>query len=339
MLELTRRCPLGCRHCSTSSLPSSDQLPGDPLIRLVRSFTPHDHPRVMVLSGGEPLLRPRLVRLVAELARAAGTRSYLLSGGFFARTASIPAGILAAIASVDHFAVSLDAFHEEQVPRARVLDVVGRVLASGTDASVQVAGMDDGDPYLAGVTAEVVRRFGGRVPVLTGRVSPVGRAAEWMAAAGPAPRPAWPAPCTMAAWPAVTAAGTVVACCNQRVLDGPVPAHLLLGHAAVDGWPVIRDRLRASPALRALRSHGPWRLAERPAGPAACGGYCETCRDLGGTPGLTERASALMATGEALALEAGIAGWDARRAARTFVRRYGVGRYAELAFLGCAPGP
>ena len=178
-LALTRRCPLRCRHCSTRSRMTSYQQPAGPLLRFAESFTPADHPEFVLFTGGEPLLRPGLVRALAATARARGSGSYLLTGAFFARGEVIPAPIGAALRSVDHVAVSMDVFHEAQVPRRQVFRLLHTILDSGTDTSVQACGSAPGDPYIAELTGQVRREFGDRVPMLVTTVRAAGRARSW----------------------------------------------------------------------------------------------------------------------------------------------------------------
>jgi hypothetical protein len=297
-MALTRRCPLRCRHCSTMSGPdlsgpASEQQPAAPLRRFAATFTPADHPEYLLLTGGEPLLRPGLVRTLAETARAAGTRNYLLTGAFFAERGRLPAPIRAALESVDHVAVSIDVFHEAQVRRDRVFRLLHELLAMGRAASLQTCGTGPDDPYLAELTGHVRREFGDRIPMLVTTVQPAGRARAWLRAPGPAPLdpaaseppaserlaselpvPGPPAaPCELLSWPVVAFDGTIAACCNQDVLDRrPVPAHLRLGHVSTSSWPEIRRACVTSAALRALRTRGPLQLAHRFAGPAGPAG-------------------------------------------------------------------
>jgi hypothetical protein len=84
--------------------------------------------------------------------------------------------------------------------------------------------------------------------------------------------------------------GTVVACCNQGVVDGPVPPHLRLGHIAEDTWSIVRQRSRESPMIRAIRAFGPEYMVERfGSGRITCTGYCDTCYKLGSDPAISER--------------------------------------------------
>ena len=88
--------------------------------------------------------------------------------------------------------------------------------------------------------------------MLVNGVNSVGRAREWLAEPedGPAPAAIEAEPCTLAHWPLVAFDGTIVACGNDDVVDGPAPAHLRLGHADTDGWPEVRERCLASSMLR-----------------------------------------------------------------------------------------
>ncbi|MFF3754894.1 radical SAM protein [Streptomyces sp. NPDC002018] len=349
LLNLTRRCPLHCAHCSSSSTMESEEPDGEGLLRFVGTFRAQDRPDVLMMSGGEPLLRPDLVAALATRARRAGTRSALLTGAFFAadsdaRDTPIPARILRAITAVDHFSVSVDAFHEREVPRRAVFRTVRRVLDAGVPASLHLVGSGADDPYLTDLVSDVRRTFADRVPMLVNTVRSVGRAASWATARPAAPDPERALPCSMAAWPVVAHDGTVLACCNQRTVDTrPPPAHLTLGHISEDTWPLIRERSSSSPVLRMIRTVGPANLLHRAAPGAPAEGYCAGCRRLG------ERPEAL-ATADRIASGAAGALLD-RHAARlqsdagpvTLVRRHGSAGHAGLVALvpataGPAPG-
>ncbi|GIJ47868.1 hypothetical protein Val02_47540 [Virgisporangium aliadipatigenens] len=349
LFALTQRCPLRCRHCSSSSTMDGPEPEAARALAFVESFARDRAPAVLLMTGGEPLLRPDLVTALAAAARRAGTRSALLTGAFFAAADPVPAPILRAIRAVEHFSVSVDAFHERQVRRRDVLRLLGRVRAEGIAVSVHAlaAGADDG--YLAGLDADLRRALGGPVPMLVNTVRAIGRATGWATARPHAADPADVNPCAMAAWPVVAPDGTVVACCNQDTVDRrPVPAHLRLGHVDTDDWPTIRARGLASPALRMIRAAGPGYLASlcppaaddrdaagtsrtaRAGDPAAAGGgsQCATCRRLG--PAALEAARGV-ASGAAGALLDGHAA-EVQRAAGpvALLRRYADPRHAHL---------
>ncbi|MCX4553510.1 radical SAM protein [Streptomyces sp. NBC_01387] len=329
LATLTRRCPLSCAHCSTSSGPRGEDTPAEALRRFVGGFTSGNRPEVLMLTGGEPLLRPALVEELAALAATAGTRTSVLSGMFFAAEGRVPGRIMRALRHVAHFSASIDVFHEREVPRAAAFRAVHRIMESGIDVSFHVVGNAVDDPYLADITTSIRTEFRDRAAVLVNHVRPVGRAAGW-AAARTVPFQAAPdkilaggpvAPCAMAAWPVVTFDGTVTACCNQRVVDDrPVPEHLRLGHIAEDDWPLVRRRCEESPVLRTIRTAGV--------------GSCTDCRGLARRPAaldVAERAGSRPAAGAMDALGARL---QRDAGAASLLRRYGSERYAPLVLLG-----
>lgn len=347
LVSLTRRCPLACAHCSTASTLSGEQLESGSLLRFVSTFQPRDRPEVIMLTGGEPMLRPRLVADVAELARAAGTRSAVLTGAFFARGGRFPAAIRRAAQAVDHFSVSLDAYHEAEVPRRDVFRLLRALLDARVAVSLHITGSGAADPYLDDVTSDVVATFGGRVPMIVSEVRALGRAAGWRAAAGDAAAdaaaPGLAEPCALAAWPVIAFDGTITACCNQDVVDGRRrPAHLRLGHIDTGTWSAVRNGSEGSGALRMLRTVGPRYLGGVPprgprgarSGPAA---YCAACQglDLSAADGAGLLAFAAGPAGELLDREAGRI--QARRGPAGFVRRYGCARHADLVALPGRP--
>jgi hypothetical protein len=300
------------------------------LRRFIGSFHPGQRPEILLMTGGEPMLRPGLVAGLAVAARRAGTRSAVLTGAFFSRDGRLPERIRRAARAVDHVSVSIDAFHEREVPRESVFRLLGHLIDLGVPVSVHATGTGADDPYLADLVAATARAFGDRVPMLVNTIRAIGRATTWAAPgarAGAGHRPVLP--CSMAAWPVVAPDGAVVACCNQQTVDRrPVPAHLLLGHMASDDWARVRERALASPVLRMLRTTGPRYLWAGDPDPPV--GYCDGCRRLSERP----------AAGTAAArIAAGVAGELLDQlAARTqvaagpvgYLKRHACARYAHL---------
>lgn len=339
-LALTRRCPLSCAHCATNSTFTSEEAPAEMFVRFVDSFTVEDHPQALAISGGEAFLRPALLQDLAERAALVGCRSLALSGMFWAKAKRIPPPIKRAIDVLDHFSCSLDIFHEREVRREDVYRVLDTLLSEGKDVSIHVTGLDADDPYIAERTGEIRAVFDDRVPILVNGVNAYGRAAEWMEVpdeidAGPVA----PNPCALAAWPLVAFDGTVVACGNDTVVDGPAPPHLRLGHADVDGWPAVRARTLASNMLRAIRTFGPEHLVERHgSGVIRCDGYCSSCMQIPNDPALIDRVETMMDGPNGALMEEHVLALERHAGAIGFIRRFGMPEYADLVSLG-APAP
>ncbi len=294
-LTLTRRCPLTCAHCSTNSTLESEEILAATLIKFVKTFTSTDRPDIVLLTGGEALLRPDLVMQLANIAHSVGSKVYLISGMFFARgNVSIPRKIHKAILSVDHLVASLDVFHEAQVPKASIFKVFETLRSQQKDVSFQLTGSSKDDPYLKRTIAEIREYFQDQVPILVSKLSSIGRAEEWLPKST---REAFgnPEPCLFATWPVVAFDGNVVACPHQPVVDGPSPQHLSLGNIAVDDWQTIKRRFLNSSMLRAIRMFGPEYITQEYSSHKSCNkGYCSSCLELSKDPNLDNRMRDLM---------------------------------------------
>jgi hypothetical protein len=290
----------------------------------------------MAISGGEAFLRPALLEELATAARLTGCRSAALSGMYWARGGRIPPAVRRAIEALDHFSASVDVFHEREVPRGDVFDVLDTLLADGHDVSIHVVGLDERDPYLAETTDAVMERFGDQVPMLCNGINPVGRAAGWF------PLPEYrtsvrvePFPCSLSAWPVIGYEGTIVACGNDDVVEGPAPDHLRIGHAATDSWAQIRDRMLRSPMVRAIRTYGPEYVHDRfGSGALSCSGYCATCQKLSDDGPLIQAVDLAMSRPAAKTVEETVERFLVAAGARSFVERFALPRYAELVTLG-----
>jgi hypothetical protein len=130
----------------------------------------------------------------------------------------------------------------------------------------------------------------------------------------------------------------VVACCRQRVVDGPAPAHLHLGHAPRLRWSEVAESVRRRPVLRALRVLGPESLARAGGAPLSADGYCGTCEALADTPGPERAAAELVARPGFPVMEAQVRDMQLTAGPEWFARRYGIPRYAHMLTLGYA-GP
>jgi hypothetical protein len=304
-------------------------------VRFVDTFDIDNRPEILAMSGGEALLRPKLVRKLAERAREAGTRSTVLSGMFFAGSKSIPPQIKEAIRAVDHFSASIDVFHEREVPHANVFRVLELLLSDGIDVSLHVVGRNASDPYLENIIGEVRSVFDGRVPMLVNTVSAFGRARAWLTGYNTkSPTKVEADPCAMAAWPVVGFDGTIVACGNDNVLESR-PTHLRLGHANTDDWSTVRARTLNSSMIRALRLFGPEYIAARfRDGGLGCDGYCQTCMKWLDEPALEQSIHRIMAKPSVAILEEQVSAMQRRAGAVAFARRHGLPRYAELVALG-----
>jgi hypothetical protein len=307
----------------------------DPLRAIVDSFTPQDHPRFVCLTGGEPLLRPELVAELTRTAQASGAKVVMATGGFFAAKPTVPPAIQRALDGIDHVVLSMDAFHEPEVPRHQAIKLLRGVLQRGQGASVQLVGTGPDDPYVLDTIDDLRTNFDDEVAILVGKLVPVGRGAD-LGTVRLLPRgPAEPdltaiqaEGCPMLSWPVITDDGSVVACCDQFVVDGAAASHLRIGRADQLTWPQIREFVENRPLSRAIRVFGPRYLAARSDPTALQAGACTTCRGLGERPEVLATAEELVSTATMPAIEHHVRVHAIRNLPN------GVPELAHLAFLG-----
>ncbi|MCU4943046.1 radical SAM protein [Bacillus cereus] len=331
-MSLTRRCPLSCEHCSTNSSLNSEEHPEEMFYRFIKTFTPDNKPNILFLTGGEALLRPKLVIELTELAHSVGTAVCLISGMFFAKQNEIPSIISRAIDGVDLFLASLDFYHEKQVSRMAVFRTLTQLLDQGKDVGIQAVGLNEQDPYLEDLITDVIKNFGTRVPLLISQVGAIGRASDWKDIDK---RPInsdidnEPNPCIVSSWPVIGFDGTITACCNQKVIDGPPPQHLRIGHAAIDNWEKVRSHFMNSSILRAIRLFGPQYLANQyDSKGATCDGYCSTCKKFSESPEVVQKVNSFMARPTMDLIEEKILQLQQEDL------RYGIEKYTHLTELG-----
>lgn len=140
--ELTRRCPLACRHCraSAQSTAHADELNTAACLRVVDSLVAHGGKPLLILTGGEPLSRADVWE-IAKRASDGGLRVVLAPCGTSVNAASISrmlaSGIKAISLSMDGAtAAQHDAFRG--VPGSFAANLTAMQLARDAGLSFQI---------------------------------------------------------------------------------------------------------------------------------------------------------------------------------------------------------
>jgi len=139
--ELTRQCTLKCKHCRASAErgPYTGELSFEEVCRVVDSIAAHYDP-IMILTGGEPMLRPDLLDIIRHV-KARGLRPVMATCGALlteeAARAIREAGVERISVSIDGAtAASHDAFRG--VPGAFDAMMAGVAAARKADLAFQV---------------------------------------------------------------------------------------------------------------------------------------------------------------------------------------------------------
>ena len=279
-LAITRRCPLSCAHCSTSSAMDSEEQADEPLISFVSTFTEADRPEYTIVTGGEPLLRPSLIEKFGTLIHNVEAKLVVGTGLFFALDGILNRRVENALRSVDHLIISIDEFHEVQLPRGNVYRTIHKLRDLGISLSVQTTRRGDNDQFAASLIASLRSEFGDAVPIVVTQLQNVGRAKDLGLIGDLSSNSTAPfEPCILATWPVVGFSGDIVACTNQVTVDGPRPSHLFLGHVSTSRWTEIRKAIEERHLLRAIRTVGPRNILQTQR-KSDCIGYCTACRAI-----------------------------------------------------------
>jgi AdoMet-dependent heme synthase len=161
--EVTRACALACVHCRADAVHRRDPREltteeGFRLIEQVRGFG--EQPPLLVLTGGDPMLRPDLADLVG-FASASGLTVALTPSG----TAAATPGRLAALkdAGLSRLAVSLDgpdpethdAFRRVRGSYAHTMRIIGAAIALGLPLQINSTISRMTLPHLEAMAARV----------------------------------------------------------------------------------------------------------------------------------------------------------------------------------------
>jgi cyclic pyranopterin phosphate synthase len=156
-VSLTDRCNLRCTYCMPEEglawLPKVEVLTDDEIVRLVRIGVEQLGIREVRFTGGEPLLRPGLVKIVAETTDLTPRPEVSLTTNAIGLTRVAPA---LAAAGLDRINVSLDTLDRERFRQLTHRDRLDDVLAglrAAQDAgltpvkvnAVLLLGLNDGD--------------------------------------------------------------------------------------------------------------------------------------------------------------------------------------------------
>jgi pyruvate-formate lyase-activating enzyme len=287
VFSLTRRCPLKCAHCVTSSAPDAALSVADPV---TADRWADELPelaalglRTVTFTGGEPTLALRQVERLARAARAAGLRTALVTSGSWGASDAQTKRLMEALGPfIQSWDFGYDSFHAQHLPMENIVRAV--TAAAGQRAEVAIRICED-DPDVTHALVEALRqRVPAGVTLIVQPVHAVGRGTDL-----PRPKAEGPnlrMPC-LATGPFVREDGSVGPCC--AALGYGARGRQPFEYGAADGIGLLEAwrRWRADPLLRLIRLAGftlPLRwLAEDgllDATALETGHICETCERL-----------------------------------------------------------
>lgn len=261
-LFLTRRCPLRCAHCIVSSHPDRPDPPRDTVLRVARQAAAREALRHVCITGGEPFLRPELLRDVIALLAGAGKEISVITSAHWAATAPRARRMLEQVLGDGRemtLWISLDPHHSAFLPAANYVHAVEAASSLGLRPRLTATYRRDPHEAIAFIDETLPQRT---VELCGGiRLQPLflqGRGEHLPDSDGFSQ--ALPAGVCGSCVPHANEDGTVFACCS--LFDAPEGHPLRLGDATHQNLDGLLDRADRDQLIQAIRTLGPKRLAE-----------------------------------------------------------------------------
>ncbi len=263
-LVLTEQCPVGCRHCLSSSRMQVPDLPAlETHLAWVAKVSRVDRCKSISITGGEPFLYfQRLLRVVGGC-RTQGLRATVFTSAYWATSGEIAAERLTQLAhaGLSGITVSADEYHQERIPLAHVARVLSAAKECGINPKVALTYLPRGRSA-ARVKRELRRELGQRtldgVQIEAGGIVKLGRAYDLVF---PGTRPAEQAKLVCnALGPVIQPDGTVAGCCRAPLPD---TSPLIIGDLNADEFAPIYQRFLSHPIIPFIQTWGLVEMLER----------------------------------------------------------------------------
>jgi len=286
VFSVTRRCPLQCAHCITSSVPDRALPLLDPDVASRWAGEMEDLARLglrhVSFTGGEPTLALPQVEAIARAAHRAGIATSLVSSGSWGRSPRQVERVMEALGNViDSWDLGYDRFHAAFLPLENFAQAAN--AAAKVSGSVCVRICDDRGAETRAIVARLWQQLDPAVSLLVQPVHALGRGRDTPASAARA-RPE--TMLCLATGPFVREDGTGGPCCAGLAYDARGRHPFDFGDAARDGLVAVWRRWREDQLLRLFRLAGltlplAWLKEEGLSAEGAGDGHvCETCVKL-----------------------------------------------------------
>ncbi len=251
-------CDLSCGHCIFESGPDEHRTLGlGPAKKGIDQAASAGIQRI-VLTGGEPLVHAREIRVLIHYATERGLECTLVSNASWAVSERRALDTLAELKTLGlrSLTLSTDRYHLTGVPLEHLRWALEAARELHIGAAVKVSRLA-GDPIAEGL-CRALRNTADRI--LVQDIAPLGRAASLRGSVRL--RPFWRFNTPGCATPPLLLPnGNLLTCCNLPAREmGAEDFPFVLGNIREESLATLLGRRAADPLLAALRSHGPGAL-------------------------------------------------------------------------------
>lgn len=291
-LMLTRKCNMSCAHCSVESSPNVKGEPtADELSRSLREA--HESGvRSILLTGGEPMIREKIVFDLLKQAQQLGMMTSITTNGFWGKSPQKAEQTVARLkaAGLSLLTISYDRYHAEYQGPEPSVNIARATTAAGLGLNVSITRTaDEADLDAIMAPFALVPKANLRVY----DVQLVGRARQFETETL---RDEVGGFCSACGTPAITDDGRVTACNGPSYFED-AGSPLIVGRTGDEELETLLRRHRQDPILEAIRVCGPlWLLGELERMPGFeawarphYGGTCDLCLHLNSDPAVTAK--------------------------------------------------
>lgn len=258
-ISFTNRCPLKCEHCFVDALSSGGVDMDTKMVSNIASQLKDLQGTIthIGLTGGEPFLRPKEIKIISEAANSMGASVGVVSSGYWARSKLEAERIIEANENIHHYNLSTDLYHLKFVPLTNIKNAYEAAKKNCKEVIVRFT-EGCGDSEKEKLLMEEIRKFAGK-DIHVQSINPLGRAAHLHEEFHFA-RKKSPIPC-LSSGPIICEDGVVLPCCNGLVAAKTVHP-LILGNVAIDSLSTIYRKTSTNTILHFLRLWGSYGLYE-----------------------------------------------------------------------------
>lgn len=258
-LILTKRCPVGCRHCISDCVMDAAPLPDITAIDgWIQDIAATGTYKVINLTGGDPFIEfDKLVHVTESISRS-GILPTVLTSGYWATNdkatyQKIERLVKAGLYSI---AVSVDQFHQEKIPIQKVKRVLVAAVKLGIRSGICLSYFEYGD-NAARAEQKLKNDIGidlfNRVDITKGSIARAGRATQLDFPFFPQTADEPPSYICNALGMTILENGNVAACCGSEL---PEDSPLLLGNLNKEPFENIKRRFEQHPLIPFIELFG-----------------------------------------------------------------------------------
>ncbi len=287
-LMLTRRCNMTCAHCSVKSGPKIREEPTrDELVATLHAAADSGI-RSVQITGGEPMIREKIVFDLLKVARKRGMLATMSSNGFWGKRQSAAWRTVSALkrAGMQRITISYDRYHAQFQGPQPALNIARAAEWFNLPLNINITRVVN-DPEIASIVAPFEKRH--QLKMRFYDVQEIGRARELPIAELRGETSGY---CTACCVPAITDDGRITACNGPSYfLDDSSP--LVIGSLKNTSMAQLIQQHTSDPILETIRRAGPERLLREleDAGVARelgirrqHSGLCDLCIDINTNP-------------------------------------------------------